>query len=109
MRYDLCGPAVQPGLSLLQSVRGGLVKCWGKNNDGQLGNDSTDDSAVPVAVKGLSTPASEIRLARSQSCASLSGGEFKCWGKSDNRRNDRAARSNIARVATSDSVVGSSR
>ncbi len=65
-------------------LSGGTVKCWGSNSAGQLGGDATDRSAVPIAVKGLGAAATEIRVARSQSCAALSGGSFKCWGDSDN-------------------------
>ena len=32
------------------AVADGRASCWGYNGDGQLGNDSTTDSAVPVAV-----------------------------------------------------------
>ena len=63
-------------------ISDGTVKCWGANSDGQLGNNSTTDSHVPVAVQGLSG-ATAIAAGHRYSCAVVSGGAVQCWGAND--------------------------
>ncbi len=58
---------------------GGGVKCWGYNGHGQIGNNSTTDSHVPVDVLGVSGVA-EIATAVGHTCARTSGGAIQCWG-----------------------------
>ncbi len=59
------------------------VKCWGRNDSGQLGNDSADlKSLTPVPVSGIST-ATAISTGTEHSCAVLSDGQVKCWGRND--------------------------
>lgn len=55
------------------------VKCWGRNNEGQLGNDSTMDSVRPVAVMGLTT-ATQVSVGYEHACARLEDGTARCWG-----------------------------
>jgi alpha-tubulin suppressor-like RCC1 family protein len=56
-------------------VSDGTVRCWGTNSSGQLGNGSTVDSPVPVAVSGLDRVV-EIH----HGCARRSDGDVRCWG-----------------------------
>ena len=57
----------------------GDVWCWGANETGQLGNNDTASSALPVKVAGLET-ALGIAVGRSHTCAVTSKGLF-CWGE----------------------------
>ncbi len=66
-------------------VNSGQVKCWGQNTYGQLGNWSNTDSYTPVLVSGIPTTtgatATSISLGYNHSCAVLSDGQVKCWGR----------------------------
>lgn len=60
-------------------VANGLVWCWGANTRGQLGNDSTDRSLVPVQVQGLRDIV-RISAGDEHSCAVRRDGAAFCWG-----------------------------
>src|SRR5208283_4523204 len=61
-------------------LSGGTVECWGDNSDGELGNGTTTNSAIPVAVSGLSGGATAVAAGFEFTCALLSGGNVECWG-----------------------------
>jgi len=62
-------------------IAGGLAYCWGRNSDGQLGDNSTTQSNTPVAVAGgLSFNA--ISTGSSHTCGIVVGTNAAyCWGR----------------------------
>ncbi len=57
----------------------GTVRCWGKNNLGQLGDGTTSQRTTPVTVSGISD-AIQVTTGADHTCALLAGGGVKCWG-----------------------------
>ena len=59
----------------------GSVKCWGANNYGQLGDGTTSNRNEPAQVSGLTSGVVSISGGYEHTCAVLTNGEAKCWGK----------------------------
>ncbi|MGB0312916.1 MAG: putative Ig domain-containing protein, partial [Poseidonia sp.] len=60
------------------------VKCWGRNQDGELGVGSTTSSFnSPQSINSLGTNRHAVSLALGQgfTCALLDDGSIKCWGQ----------------------------
>src|SRR3989344_5353016 len=58
---------------------GGTVKCWGRNDSGQLGDGTAIDKTTPIAVSNINGGVIAL-LAGNHTCAAFGDGTAKCWG-----------------------------
>ena len=58
----------------------GGVRCWGNNDDGELGAGGTIDQNIPVEVAGLTNGISAVAAGGLHTCALTMAGAVKCWG-----------------------------
>ena len=65
-----------------ESITGGLVKCWGRNDVGQLGIDSQNDG-LPFVDLGANHTVKAITAGDKHTCAILDNDQVKCWGAND--------------------------
>ncbi len=80
----------------------GTVRCWGRNDFGQLGLGHTNDvgaAAAPSALLAqvtLDATALAIGVSGEHACAALSNYTFRCWGRNQfGQLDDSATTSNI--------------
>lgn len=63
----------------------GAIKCWGRNDFGQLGNGNTTDSNVPVYVRNSSLNIVygfvHVTAGADHTCGLRSDGAAYCWGR----------------------------
>ena len=89
----------------------GTVYCWGFNADGELGNNSTTNSSVPVAVStsGVLSGVSVTQITADSgynACALGSNGQAYCWGRnSDGQLGNNTVTSSSVPVAVSTAGV----
>jgi len=107
------------GFAHVCAVASGGVYCWGENAYGQLGNNTTTNSNVPVAVIATAGEVlngktiQEVQVGLRHSCVRASGGAY-CWGLnssgqvgdgSNTQRNKPVAVSQQAGMLTASNVI----
>ena len=65
------------------AIANGGVQCWGANNSGQLGINSTTGRLVPAQVIGLSSGVTAVSAGNGYTCAVVNAG-LQCWGFNGN-------------------------
>lgn len=111
----LCSGHLAPGVPVLTwaaltsgeshncGIYGTSAYCWGRNNlgfAGQLGNGTTTNSPIPVAVTTSGALSGrtvvDIDAGGSHTCVVVSDGDAFCWGSGANGRLGRNSSSNSA-------------
>ena len=64
----------------------GSVKCWGNNYTGALGDGTGINRSSPVDVVGLNSNVIAISVGTFHSCALISSGAVRCWGRNGNHQ-----------------------
>jgi alpha-tubulin suppressor-like RCC1 family protein len=88
---DLSVPAQVVGLSDAVGItagewhtcavtRSGGVKCWGRNEQGQIGDGTASQRNAPTDVSGLSSGAAMVTAGSAHTCTVLTSGGVRCWG-----------------------------
>lgn len=94
-------PDATPGTTVEQVSAGGdhtcallstgVVRCWGKNANGQLGYGNTTtigDTEAPITAGDVNVGGSVAQIAAggTHTCAVLAGGAVRCWGNGSSGR-----------------------
>lgn len=72
--------AISAGWHHTCAVVAGDVWCWGRNDDGQLGDGTSSPAASPVRVAGLTTQQVAVSAGNRHTCSLDVEGDVRCWG-----------------------------
>jgi alpha-tubulin suppressor-like RCC1 family protein len=64
-------------------LSGGAVRCWGNGEFGKLGDGDVTNHTTPVQTASLAAGAAAVDAGSFSTCALLSGGAVRCWGRND--------------------------
>ena len=58
----------------------GELRCWGNNDNGQLGDNTFATALVPTVVTGVNSDVVGVSAGLLHTCAVASTGRIRCWG-----------------------------
>jgi alpha-tubulin suppressor-like RCC1 family protein len=61
----------------------GAAYCWGGGTSGQLGDGTSTNRTTPTPVSGLSSGVNSVVAGYQHTCALMTGGSVRCWGRND--------------------------
>ena len=64
----------------------GSIVCWGRNNNGQLGDNTTSQRTSPTQTVPLPRPAVAVEAGFDFTCALMDNGSVMCWGSGSSGR-----------------------
>lgn len=62
------------------AIQAGVVKCWGGNSFGQIGDGTNSTRNTPVTISGVPAGAVAISAKGNNTCAITATGNVMCWG-----------------------------
>lgn len=77
---ELAAPVM--GQHTCAALSDGTVRCWGRNDAGQLGDGTNTGRTTPTEVPGL-VGVVELAAGTDYTCARLGDGTVRCWGAND--------------------------
>jgi len=86
-------------------VGDGAVKCWGRNNLGQLGGGDIPLSSVAVVVPNV-PDATYLAAGTDHTCAVVANGRVYCWGRNSNGQLGAGVRSVSSRPVEVEGIDG---
>jgi alpha-tubulin suppressor-like RCC1 family protein len=78
------GPSSNHGVHVCAVLADTTARCWGANDQGQVGTGSTSPTEPSPRVVLNLTGAVQVSVGFQDSCALLSNGTAKCWGNNAN-------------------------
>ena len=76
----------------------GGMKCWGRNELGELGDGTAIDRWTPFNVSNLTSGVTAIAAAGDHTCALTTAGGVKCWGYNPNGQLGDGSAGNLRRT-----------